>query len=86
MRWHAAEEEEALPEASLAIMADALVVSCARLGPAAHSPSRRRTRFCPASVDVFAWPMDLYDTTDRCSTVVPSCSLAGRSMLCVWHR
>jgi hypothetical protein len=59
------EEEEQQPEASIAVMADALAIRCARLGPAAHSPSRRRARFCPASVDVFAWPMDLYDATEQ---------------------
>jgi hypothetical protein len=49
----------------VAILADGLVVRCASLGPTVAAPSRRRTRFCPDTVDVFAWPMDQYDLTTR---------------------
>ncbi len=49
----------------VAILADGLVVRCASLGPTVAAPSRRRTRFCPNTVDVFAWPMDQYDLTSR---------------------
>lgn len=50
---------------SVAILADGLVVRCASLGPTVAAPSRRRTQFCPNTVDVFAWPMDQYDLTTR---------------------
>lgn len=58
--------EDELPEVSVAILADGLVVRCATLGPTAPAPSRRRTAFCPATLDVFAWPMDQYDLASRC--------------------
>lgn len=51
----------------MAILADGLVVRCASLGPTVAAPSRRRTEFCPNTVDVFAWPMDQYDLTTRCA-------------------
>ena len=49
----------------VAILADAIVVRCATIGPTSSAPSRRRTKFCPSSVDVFAWPMDQYGLSDR---------------------
>lgn len=65
LRAGVAEDEE--PEVSVAILADGLVVRCASLGPTVAAPSRRRTEFCPNTVDVFAWPMDQYDLTTRCA-------------------
>ncbi|BDA48870.1 hypothetical protein COCOBI_12-5530 [Coccomyxa sp. Obi] len=57
--------EDEAPEVTVAILADGLVVRCASLGPTVAAPSRRRTEFCPNTVDVFAWPMDQYDLTTR---------------------
>ena len=59
------EEEEDLPNVSVAVLAEGLVVRCANLGASAPAPARRRTAFCPPTVDTFAWPMDLYDLTSR---------------------
>lgn len=59
------DEAEEGPEVAVAVLLDALVVRCVSLGPTGPSPSRRKASFCPASVDVFAWPMDLFDVTGR---------------------
>ena len=52
---------------SVAVLADGLVMRCATLSPIARAPNRRRTQFCPAGLDVFAWPMDQYGIANRCS-------------------
>ena len=61
----AGDEEEDVPVVSVAVLAEALVVRCANLGASVPAPARRRTAFCPPTVDTFAWPMDLYDLTSR---------------------
>ena len=57
-------------DVGVAILTDAFVVRCATIGPTASAPSRRRTKFCPSSVDVFAWPMDQYGLSDRYTSSV----------------
>ena len=52
-------------EVGVALLADALVVRCATIGATGEAPSRRRAKFCPSSVDVFAWPMDQYGLSER---------------------
>lgn len=54
-----------MADVGVAILADAFVVRCATIGATAPAPSRRRARFCPSSVDVFAWPMDQYGLSNR---------------------
>ena len=62
---------------SVAVLAEALVVRCANLGASVPAPARRRTAFCPPTVDTFAWPMDLYDLTSR-SVETPLTTLLER--------
>ena len=52
-------------EVGVAVLADAFVVRCATIGATGVAPSRRRAKFCPSSVDVFAWPMDQYGLSER---------------------
>ena len=52
-------------EVGVAVLADAFVVRCATIGATGVAPSRRRAKFCPSSVDVFAWAMDQYGVSAR---------------------
>ena len=60
-----ADEEHMAADVGIAILADAFVVRCATIGATGVAPARRRAKFCPTSVDVFAWPMDQYGLSER---------------------
>ena len=60
-----ADEELVTEDVGVAVLADAFVVRCATIGATGSAPSRRRAKFTPSSVDVFAWPMDQYGLCDR---------------------